>query len=273
MNTRIFILSLAMMAMSSLQSQAQGIIVYEHNGTQTNIPAAEFDCIVPDASAGNRGVVVKRLDGSSFSVSAAQLDSIITYPQAWDERLTYAIPADLAEKMSRHMPIYNGNTPPTINGVFEFAPNEAVFFEDNPSETGKQYAKIVMKFGNQDMQKNTLDFGYYSSSSQTSASNAAIIGEGDNFTTFFVAEGTSAGIYIKQATIISGTMTPNGIKNAYFGIVMTDKGPDPDNKLMNKGVYRVFRDKDSLSKPTTWNPPSSAAPAHAAKVPDGAVEP
>ena len=40
---------------------------------------------------------------------------------------------------------------------------------------------------------------------------------------------------------------------------MTDKGPDPENKLMRVGVYRVFRDQDGLSVNAAW-PGRSSAP-------------
>ena len=54
-----------LLSMVGMQGRAQGIVVYEHNGTQTNIPAAEFDCIVPDKAANLKGVVVKRNDGNT----------------------------------------------------------------------------------------------------------------------------------------------------------------------------------------------------------------
>ena len=243
-----------LLAMTSMQGRAQGIIVYEHNGTQTNITAADFDCIVPDANAGLKGVVVKRNDGTNFKVSAAQLDSVNTYAQAYDERLTYSIPQEYISKIGQHMPIYSGNTPPSIEGTYNFSPNIAVIFEDNSQASGKEYISIVMKFENQDKQKNTLDYANHdaNSSTTTSAKGAAIIGSGDNFTCFFISEGVSNGIDVKLATLISGTKTAAGIKNMYYGFVMLDKGDDPKSVLMKKGVYRVFKDGDGTSTTTSW---------------------
>ena len=222
-----------LLALTGMQGRAQGIIVYEHNGTQTNIPTADFDCIVPDAGAGLKGVVVKRTDGSSFKVSEAQLDSVNTYAQAYDERLTYSIPEIYVDKMGKHMPIFSGNTPPAIEGVYDFSPNVAVYFEDHADVTGREYTSLV-------------------SVNSLAVRNPAIIGEGANFTCFFISEGESNGIYIKLATLISGTMTPSGIRNMYHGFVLLDKGDDPNNTLMKKGVYRVFKDGDGISTTTTW---------------------
>lgn len=248
-----------LLAMTSMQGRAQGIIVYEHNGTQTNIPTADFDCIVPDAGAGLKGVVVKRTDGSSFKVSEAQLDSVNTYAQAYDERLTYSIPEEYINKMGKYMPIFSGSTPPTIEGIYSFSPNIAIFFEDYAQAAGREYLGIVMKFENQDEQKNTLDYSNHDVNSNTasSAKGAAIIGSGDNFTCFFISEGVSNGIDVKLATLISGTKTANSIKNMYYGFVLLDKGDDPQSVLMKKGVYRVFKDGDGSSTTTSW---ANAAP-------------
>ncbi len=252
-NIFTYILTL-LLAMAGSQGHAQGIVVYEHNGIQTNITAAEFDCIVPDEGAGLKGVVVKRLDGSSLKVAADQLDSVNTYAQAYDERLTYSIPEIYVDKMGKHMPIFSGNTPPAIEGVYDFSPNVAVYFEDHADVTGREYTSLVMRFDNHDKQKNTLDYTSHDvgSSTSSSARGAAIIGEGANFTCFFISEGESNGIYIKLATLISGTMTPSGIRNMYHGFVLLDKGDDPNNTLMKKGVYRVFKDGDGISTTTTW---------------------
>ncbi len=243
-----------LLALTGMQGRAQGIIVYEHNGTQTNIPTADFDCIVPDAGAGLKGVVVKRTDGSSFKVSEAQLDSVNTYAQAYDERLTYSIPEEYINKMGKYMPIFSGSTPPTIEGIYSFSPNIAIFFEDYSQAAGREYLGIVMRFTNQDEQKNTLDYDNHDVNSNTtsSAKGAAIIGSGDNFTCFFISEGVSNGIDVKLATLISGTKTAAGIKNMYHGFVLLEKGSDPNNTLMKKGTFRVFKDGDGISSTTTW---------------------
>ncbi|MBQ4296210.1 MAG: hypothetical protein II755_11565 [Prevotella sp.] len=240
-----------LLSMVGMQGRAQGIVVYEHNGTQTNIPAAEFDCIVPDKAANLKGVVVKRNDGSTITVSASKLDSIITYAQAYDERLAYSIPEEYLNKMGKHMPIYAGNTPPTIEGAYSISPFIAVFFEDYAQAPGKEYSAITIRFENQDKQKNTLDFSGKGGVT-SSAKGAAIIGSGDDFTCFFISNGESEGISTKAATLISGTKTSNGIKNMYYGFVLLEKGDDPNNTLMKEGVYRVLKDGDGSSPTTSW---------------------
>jgi hypothetical protein len=34
---------------------------------------------------------------------------------------------------------------------------------------------------------------------------------------------------------------------------MVEKGDDPDKKLMDVGVFRIFKDGDNVSQPTTWD--------------------
>ena len=50
---------------------------------------------------------------------------------------------------------------------------------------------------------------------------------------------------------MSGTMTNSGIKDFYRGILMLDKY-DPNDNIMNVGDFRIFKDQDGLSEPTTW---------------------
>lgn len=65
-------------------------------------------------------------------------------------------------------------------------------------------------------------------------------------------EGTSSGIYTKTALVISGTKTNTGIKGIRYAFVMVEKGDDPDTKLMDEGVFRVFEDGDGLALIATW---------------------
>lgn len=65
-------------------------------------------------------------------------------------------------------------------------------------------------------------------------------------------EGTSSGIYTKTALVISGTKTSTGIQGIRYAFVMVEKGDDPDSKLMDEGVFRVFEDGNGTALLTTW---------------------
>lgn len=65
-------------------------------------------------------------------------------------------------------------------------------------------------------------------------------------------EGYSSGIYVKDALVISGTITPEGIKDLRRAFVVVDKGEDPENQIIDVGVSRVFKDEDGLAAKTNW---------------------
>ena len=44
-----------------------------------------------------------------------------------------------------------------------------------------------------------------------------------------------------------GTKSSSGIRNLEYAFVMVEKGDDPNHKLMEEGVFRVFKDKDGLA--------------------------
>ena len=53
--------------------------------------------------------------------------------------------------------------------------------------------------------------------------------------------------------MISGRKTSKGIRDYFYALLMVDKEKDPDNKMMDVGYCRIFKDGNGLSEPTTWN--------------------
>ena len=119
---------------------------------------------------------------------------------------------------------------------------------------GKEYSDEYQNFSNQDMVNNTIDMVRVQGggSEWAKGSGAFISGIGNNFTIYFNLEGESSGISYKSAYVLSGTKTPEGIKNLTCGFVMTDKGYDPEEKLVEVGTFRFFTDQDGMSEATSW---------------------
>lgn len=207
------------------------------------------------------GVEVFKKDGSSDEYLEKDLKSITTYEEHFDERITQEIPEEYLKKIGVHMPIFNGNTPPNIEGTFNLSKNELVYnsTEDNTYVPGYIVMSQYVKFSNQNMKENTIEYQYEQItnkgelSSKSDLSAAKILGQGDNFTVFAISEltNTSDNSWSKMARLVSGTKTNDGIKNLYYGFVMLDKR-DPNNNIMGIGQYRIFHDKDGLSEPVTW---------------------
>ena len=172
-----------------------------------------------------------------------------------DPRLDEVVSDALRNKLEDHMPIYNGTNPPNVEGAYLLSPYTTVFCEDGHYEPGHVISPYKIKFFNQSFSDNTIDMIDYNANninSYSKGSGAFISGDGSHFSIYFITEGYSEDIFNKTALVVSGTKTDEGIKDFYYGFVMTDKGSDPNHKLMDVGVYRVFKDGDGISEPTTW---------------------
>ena len=174
-----------------------------------------------------------------------------------DDRMDDVVPPAVREDMEDYIPIYDGVNPPTVEGAFFVNPLVAVYCEDESDggyAPGTSVNPIYIQFYNQNKTNNTLDYKEQTQNgSQSSIGEGAFIsGQGDNFTVYFNTIGKSSGIDTKTALVISGTKTADGIKDLYYSFIMVEKGPDPDNKLMKEGIFRVFKDEDGLSIPTSW---------------------
>ena len=169
-----------------------------------------------------------------------------------DERIDSVVPEDLQAKISDYIPLYTGDNPPELDNAYIATPFIAVYCEDNGYAPGDQVYDMVMLFRNFDVKKKTLDYYSQSGTASSKAIGAYISGSGNYFTAFFNTTGESNGISTKTALVISGIVVDGGIKNLHYAFVLVDKGNDPNNVIMAKGVYRVFKDKDDFSEETEW---------------------
>ena len=182
------------------------------------------------------------------------------------------VPEEIREKMEPYIPIYDGVNPPNVEGTYLASPFVAVYCEDGHYSPGHQVVDLVLRFSNQDFTLNRIDLDTYEKGiSSSSGPGAFISGDGADFSAFFNIQGTSYGVTFKEALVISGTMTNQGIKNLYYAFVMVEKGDDPNHKVMEAGYFRVFKDKDGLSVPTSWNP-SSAPTLSGSPIQPGSLE-
>lgn len=196
-----------------------------------------------------------------YEVRDNEIIELNGYINPWDtedERLESVVPEEILEKLNDHMPIYTGVNPPNVEGAYYIDRTITVYCEDYGSggyEPGHIVNSETIRFSNQDDDYNTLDYEEYSPSGTYAEGKGAFIsGSGNNFTAFFNTSGKySDGITTyKTALVISGTKTSTGIKDLYYSFIMVEKN-DPNDQLMEEGVYRVFKDEDGLSVNTTWN--------------------
>ena len=199
-------------------------------------------------------------DGTNYNYSKAKE---FTTPK--QERIEQVIPKEILETMEPYITIYEGDSPPVVEGVYVISPNVISYDSTNGFDAGDLFADHYLKFSNQDILKNTLDFEGKEvvdgrTISYEGGPGAFISGTGDNFTVFFDVSGTAYfdeyNVDYTEALVISGTLTSTGIKNAEYSFVLTWKGDDPKPYAIKKGDFRVFKDNDGLASKATW--PSGA---------------
>ena len=171
-----------------------------------------------------------------------------------DQRLETVVPEQLRLKLERYMPIYDGNRPPKVEGVFKIDPYKVVYCEDGCYSPGYNYGTDIIRFSNFNEVDNTLDYGHYFQNKDEfhSGPGAFISGNGNYFTAYFISEGATKGVTTKQASIISGEVTDDGLKNVYSALLMLEKGDDPNGYVMSEGYYRIYKDGDTHSEKCEW---------------------
>lgn len=241
-----------------------GRLVCTGGGINSNFDAQKYAYIfTPPTSTGSgadeNGVDVWKKDGSHDTYLESELESITTYEEKFDERISQEIPTEYLSKLSGYMPIYSGNTPPIIEGTYKLSP-WAVVFDEAGYEPGHTFSDKIIRFSNQNTQQNTLAYDQKQGSAVGHSDNVVILGQGNNFTVFFIQQESDPEFNFtgKSAAIYSGTMSDTGIKNLYYGFLYLEKN-DPQNKMIGVGKIRVIKDSDGLSETTTWSARLKAA--------------
>lgn len=176
-------------------------------------------------------------------------------------RIDQVVPEDIRQTMEPYITIYEGNTPPQVEGVYLMSPKTLTFDYTGQYDVGEKFADHYIKFTNQDYHNNTLDYvgeEVYDGRvlSKSEGPGAFISGTGDNFTVFFNVRGTTYfddyNVDTTEALIISGTMTSTGVKDAEYSFVLISKSSDPKPHVINAGDFRVFKDSDGLAETASW---------------------
>ena len=167
------------------------------------------------------------------------------------------VPDEIRTLFERIMPLHSGKTPPNIKG--EYFANSKILTGSNypPDEIGKSYLNQYIAFTkgadgkiHYDAEEHRFDVPVSDDSSEDVT--VYLVGAGNKFTAYFVATGQTYDIYNKESTIISGTLTENGIQDFHLAFVMLEKGADPANRLVPVNTYRIFKENDGLAARYDW---------------------
>ena len=212
---------------------------------------------------------VTAINHTSDAVTIEQGENAYTYQVATVDSITFVNSQDDVmpdNPFDPYMPIYDGDTPPNIEGIYRCSPDNLVYDSTGGFYPGHTFIDALFHFYNQDMVNNTVDYrGAYVYSDGTTSTDLTslesyVTGSGNNFTVFFSVTATTYGatqgysydVVTKEAYAVSGTVGENGISNLYWGFAFLEKSDDPDNMLVPVGTIRVFKDGDGWSEKTTW---------------------
>ncbi len=167
------------------------------------------------------------------------------------------IPDEIRSLLEETMPIYEGVTPPDITG--EYLADSKVLTASNypPDKPGKGFLNQYIAFTKGTNGKIRYDaeeqrFGLPVSDDSSDDVTVYLVGTGNRFTAYFIATGDTYDIWNKESTIISGTLTENGIVDFQLAFVMLEKAADPSSVLVPVNTYRVLNESDGLAEREEW---------------------
>lgn len=164
------------------------------------------------------------------------------------------VPASILDDLkAKGLVVNEGNQPPNIEGIYLASPYRLLspFGPDDSWQKGRVVADYKYRFYDQRGDDVKLDYKSGAGSDQASGVASFLAGSGDTFSLFGEQTGGSNGISYKEVSVVSGEITPTGIKNFQYAFVLTEKGPDPSDKLIAVGKSRIFEDGDALAAKTS----------------------
>ena len=153
----------------------------------------------------------------------------------------------LRQIRAQGMPIHEGTNPPNIEGIY-LLDNLQFHYSSDPDEKDFKY-----KFYEQNGVKLKSDYRVlkFGVNDIATGSGAIISGSGNNFTVFLNHAAHTEGVKNNDITLISGKLTPEGIKDLVLTITVTKK-EDMGNRIMKVGVYRIFQHEGIARRVTLY---------------------
>lgn len=152
------------------------------------------------------------------------------------------------------MPIHEGKYPPAVAGQFLASLHTVVFCTDSTLHQGDTLDDWYLEFYDQ-TDSGMCKFNGRRLAATSHIDTVYLVGQGDKFTAFLkerVEMGDAASSWCLFSTLISGVVTPDGIRDFHNATILIDKY-DPDSLYTPVGGYRVSKDADGLADTLVWN--------------------
>ena len=172
------------------------------------------------------------------------------------------VPAETIAKVRElGITIYDGRTPPTLDGAYLIARNYMTK-SSVPNESTKPdgFTDIKLRIYNQNRTKLTASLDTKAIDQNTgnviatsTGQGTLLSGNGNFFSLFVVVETTRTKNNSRSRTleVYSGELTASGIRNLESTLFMLDDYGDPNNDLIPVDTGRAFEDSDGFSERIT----------------------
>jgi len=146
--------------------------------------------------------------------------------------------------------IYNGYTPPNLEGKYFISPQVLVNSNfDDPYLPGHVFTNTTIEFSEFNQQDLTIKITITEGNLTGVGYGSFISGQDNNFTVYVKVEAKdSKGHQLLQTEVYSGTLEATGIRNLQRSLFMVDDHGDPNNEYIGNGQGRLAKDSDGFSE-------------------------
>ena len=161
------------------------------------------------------------------------------------------ISEDFIAKMANNGMIINeGINPPNIEGVFATGILKMIYTSlEKDFPIGEEIKSYRFKFYDQVGTRVKTDYvnEAFINEEQATGRGTIISGSGNKFTAYLDMNIIDSGIKTRDVSVLSGEITPNGIKDFQYGFLKIEKTGDFRNKLVPERTIRIWVSKDKLA--------------------------
>ncbi len=147
------------------------------------------------------------------------------------------------------MPINKGKNPPVLTNIYKATPLTLKASNvPNDYANGHVFADYKFQLYDQDNSKLTIKFDYLQGLSRGTGVGGFLSGNGNDFSLFIIARDyDSSGDSAEIISIISGTISTEGINGLNEAVFMLDNHGNPHNTYIKNETGRIFYDSDAVS--------------------------
>lgn len=163
------------------------------------------------------------------------------------EKIEIVIPQQYVDTLKGlGMNVFEGSNPPNVEGIYLLDSLILVNSNIPGSIVGTKFSDTKMKFSNQSATNFSLTVEQKSLSSLSTSENSVVTGDGDNFTIWGNLTSIRNGDTAIIATILSGQVSDDGIKNLNFALINVDYVFNGSNQFLLEGQARFLKDQNDF---------------------------